>query len=94
MQNQPQLPPKCQRFFNRFANRANKRAPFPTDWELFMDFIHVCHDEGCELKGRDLYPILIKAGFPQEAAQPLSNFYHQGRLLLDRPAGYDQITES
>lgn len=94
MQIQPQLSRKCQYFFDRFANKANKRSPFPTDWELYFDFVHVCHDEGCPVTWQELYTIFIKAGFPQESAQPLSNFYKQGRLLLDRPEGYDRIEES
>ena len=91
MVNPPTLSPKCQLYFDRFVDQANKRSPFPTDWELFYDFVHICHEEESAVNSRDLYPILINAGFPQESAQPLSGFYGQGRTLLNRPKGWDEI---
>ncbi len=91
MVTEPGLSPKCQLFFDRFVNRANKRSPYPDDWELFFDFIRVCHNQESELKNTDLYPMLIQAGFPQGPAQQLSFFYKQGWSLLNRPEGYDQI---
>ena len=87
----PRLSSKCQVFFDRFVNRAYKRAPYPSDWELFFDFVAICHDQGSEVKATDLYQMLIEAGFPQGSAQPLSFFYKQGWSLLSRPKGYDQI---
>ncbi len=91
MVREPGLSPKCQVFFDRFVNRANKRAPYPDDWELFFDFICVSHDQESELNATDLYLMLIKVEFPQESAQRLSFFYKQGWSLLSRPEGYDQI---
>ncbi len=85
------LSPKCQALLDRFITVANKRNPYPENWELFFDFVHVCHDENSELKPPDLYPILTRAGFPQGPASQLTFFYKQGRSLLDRPEGYDQI---
>ncbi len=91
MVREPGLSPKCQLFFDRFVNQANKRAPYPADWELFFDFIRVSHNQESEVKNTDLYPLLIKAGFPQGPAQQLSFFYKQAWSLLSRPEGYDQI---
>lgn len=91
MVRKPTLPPKCQLFFDRFVNRTNKRAPYPLDWELFFDFMRVCVDQESDVNGNELYEMLIDAGFPQEAAQPLTIFYKQGWSLLNRPEGYDQI---
>ena len=85
------LSPKCQLYFDRFVNRAHKPAPHPDDWELFFDFICVCHDQESDLKSTDLYSMLIKVGFPQGPAQQLSFFYKQGWSLLNRPEGYDLI---
>ncbi len=91
MVNHPTLSPKCQKYLDRFVSQANKRSPFPDDWLLFFDFVHICHNEKSEVTSRALYPMLIQAGFPQEAAQPLCGFYGQGRTLLDRPEGWDHI---
>ncbi len=91
MAKNPELSPKCQVFFDRFVNRANKRNPYPENWELFFDFVCVCHNQDSELKSTDLYSMLTKAGFPQGPAQQLSFFYKQGRSLLNRPEGYDLI---
>ncbi len=93
MVREPGLSPKCQLFFDRFVNRANKRSPYPDDWELFFDFIRVSHKQESEMKSTDLYSMLIKAGFPQGPAQQLSFFYKQGWSLLNRPDGYDQIPD-
>jgi len=91
MVSQPKLTPKCQIFFDRFVNRVNKKAPYPSDWELFFDFMAVCHDQKSKVNGTQLYHMLIDAGFPQGAAHPLSIFYKQGWSLLNRPEGYDLI---
>ena len=68
MVSNPGLSPKCQLFFDRFVNRANKRAPYPTDWELFFDFICVCHNQESEVKSTDLYRMLIQAGIPSRTS--------------------------
>jgi hypothetical protein len=91
MENEPQLPPKCQLFFDRFVKNVNKQSPKPADWELFFDFMAVCNEQNAEVNGPQLYEMLIDAGFPQGAAHPLSIFYKQGWSLLHRPAGFDQI---
>ncbi|PKB57872.1 MAG: hypothetical protein BZY73_01080 [SAR202 cluster bacterium Casp-Chloro-G3] len=91
MVSKPKLSPKCQLFFDRFANRVNKQSPKPADWELFYDFMAVCHAQRSEVDGTELYHILVDAGFPQGSAHPLSMFYKQGWSLLNRPEGYDQI---
>ena len=86
------MPPEAQKFFDYFVDRVtNKVSPFPLDWDRFYSFVHVCHDLGVALKAVDFYPILTDAGFPPTAAQQLSNFYRQGRDLLDRPDGYNQL---
>ena len=45
MVNHPTLSPKCQQYLDRFVSQANKRSPFPDDWLLFFDFVHICHNE-------------------------------------------------
>ena len=91
MVRESQLSPKCQLFFDRFVNHAYIPAPMPPDWELFFDFIRVCHDQESEVNSKDLYHMLIKSGFPQGQADRLSFFYKQAWSLLSRPEGYDQI---
>ena len=90
MAGEPKLSPKSQIFLDRFVSRAYKPSPKPADWEMFYDFMRVCLDQGDTLNGNDLYEMLIEAGFPQEAAHPLTIFYKQGWSLLNRPEGYNQ----
>jgi hypothetical protein len=69
------LPPRCDAWFKRFSNHANKASPHPNDWRRFYDFVRYSRGKRVELSEQEMANLLVAEGFAEEVSTDIARAY-------------------